>query len=105
MRCKTLCTLLLGIVTLTGCSQQNEPFIIDGEYQGYVAKITTKDRQNGRMIYLKDGINFVRAQDYNQDGRFDQIILDAPIGHPFEQYATIPQMEKAYQTILENALN
>ena len=105
MKSKTLCTLLLGIVALTGCSQKAEKpqVVMKGTFEGYNTRISTGENRDGRKVILMNGVNYLRAVDLNNDGRFDEITLDAPIGHPFEQYATIPQMEKTYQSILENS--
>ncbi|MCH7536197.1 MAG: hypothetical protein IH948_10740 [Bacteroidetes bacterium] len=98
---------LAGVLTvgLAGCQDTSQDFITEGGYQGYSGVIGIDG--HGRWITLLTGDSpndgYLRAEDYENDGRFDRLkLIDIPKGHSIEQLANFEDMERAYKYIKEH---
>lgn len=114
MASKTLTALLAGALALNvaGCSGNPSDWSPEkmGKFEGYEVRIGVKGGK--RYIGLSENLeqwkrhsskaSYLHANDFNNDERFDEILLDSlPKGHPLERYANPETLEKAYQAVLD----
>lgn len=95
-----LCVSLIPF--LIGCGNNNHYFSKESKYKEYIAKAGVEGR--GRFLIIADGeqcgANFLRADDYNNDGRFDKIQLEfLPKGNPIEKLANLDKLEEIYKEV------
>ena len=81
-----------------GCRDDaSTDFVRDSNYKGYTTR-TSKDGA-GRRIFIceaNDPEKYIFANDYDVDGRFDEIRIRVPKGHPLEKFSTLETLEDAY---------
>jgi len=80
-----------------GCEKSTD-FVRDSTYKGYVTRIAKDGAGRHVNIYEgKDSEQRVYACDRDNDGRFDEIRIYVPKGHPLENFATLETLEDAYR--------
>ena len=91
--------VLAGFLALTGCYDSSHDFKKEGEFRGY--KATAFINPFGRGIHLKDDPKILlAAMDYDNDGVFDNILLEGlPKDHPLEKYANLDSLKLAYKEL------
>lgn len=103
---RKLATLGLGIFTtglaVTTCARyleqqrkENGDLVVNKQVDGYNVRADSVGRL--RRISISEGNNYLTAMDGDNDGRFDEIILEnVPKGHPLELLANLPELERVY---------
>lgn len=89
--------VLVSAARDTSGRTQMRPFARTANYQNW--KVTASVDGSGRRVSLADTTLadvFVSSTDANLDGRFDEIRLALPKGHPLEVYANLDSLEAAY---------
>ncbi len=98
---KNLAFIILALLASVGCSKPTH--VKEGIFEGYecIAEKSTKNRK----VVLQEGNNNLIAIDYNPygefDGRFDEIKINLPRGHPLEKYVNLQDLERAYKYIMK----
>lgn len=91
--------LIVAGAGIGGCREDaSTDFTRDSNYKGYVTRVA-KDGL-GRHINISeanDKEKHVYARDWDNDGRFDEIRIYVPKGHPLEKLANLENFEEAYK--------
>lgn len=95
-----LSTIALGTALglLGGCADTSKDFKKAGTFEGYPVKTwRAANMTNIRVEDANDRRLFIYALDNAPpDGRFDEIKLVVPKGHPLEQYASERKLEEIF---------
>jgi len=83
----------------------------EANYQTYAGE--ARENKFYRKLLLRDardekrsGSSCIVAQDFNNDGRFDDIrLFGVPKGNSLEQYVNLEKLEDAYQAIINTNHN
>ena len=101
MKAKTLATLLAGgALALSGCNDKDN-FVKRASYEtnGRIYQVDIEQiGQEERRIYISDGIQIVKAKDYNPSTNyaFDEITIIAPDKSAIRSIASSEELEKAW---------
>lgn len=94
---------LASILSLTSCVDDSENFEKKGEFREFDAVVGIDAMGRRITLYDKESqfSEYIKARDFENDGRFDVIVLNSlSIGNPLEKYTYLDSLEIAYEEVM-----
>jgi hypothetical protein len=93
--------MLASAVGFNGCGDFSDNFLKEGEYDGYEVEIGKSGGMKYIRIDSKERYGITAKDVGYDDGRFDEIFINLPSGHPLEEYANLQKLEAIYDSVNE----